>query len=261
MGLPYFYAVNLVTRKVSHIPTQGGYDMYRCLSMDAEKQTLIAIDGYTKRLNSIDWATGNFTPLMNVSAVSDKVGNGHSYDSQHKVLYALTLDFSTGNGYTNVLNIIDIMNQKIINRSVSAEYKVCSVNLDTMTGELYAMEYEAGWGKLKQTVGDSQPASQTVYVGRINQQTWQFERLVSLVVPFYSNNFLATYSSSRGYYALAWPEPDYDPYVTTNNGVLQIVDVRNKKIVYNDQVKGWSMRGKVGASQNTQLLLDMAFSD
>lgn len=261
MGLPYFYAVNLVTRKVSHIPTQGGYDMYRCLSMDAEKQTLIAIDGYTKRLNSIDWATGNFTPLMNVSAVSDKVGNGHSYDSKHKVLYALTLDFSTGNGYMNVLNIIDIMNQKITSRSVSAEYKVCSVNLDTMTGELYAMEYKAGWDKLKQTVDDSQPASQTVYVGRINQQTWQFERLVSLVVPFYSNNFLATYSSSRGYYALAWPEPDYDPYVTTNNGVLQIVDVRNKKIVYNDQVRGWSMRGKVGASQNTQLLLDMAFSD
>ena len=61
--------------------------------------------------------------------------------------------------------------------------------------------------------------------------------------------------------SLSEVEPDYDPYVTTNNGVLQIVDVRNKKIIYNDQVKGWSMRGKVGASQNTQLLLDMAFSD
>jgi len=260
MGVPYFYAVSLGNRTVSKIPTQGGYDLYRCLSVDTENETLIAIDAYTKQLNSINWYTGNFTPLMNVSTVVDKVGNGHSYDSKNKVLYALTLDFSATHsaGYANVINIIDIVNQKITNHSILCEYKVCDVNFDPSDGELYAMEYEAGWGK---TLGHSQPANQTVYVGRINQQTWEFERLVSLIVPFYSNNFLTAYSSTRGYYALAWPEPDYEPYVSSSNGVLQVVDVRSKTIVYKGQVKGWSMRGKTGANQQTQLLLDLAFSD
>lgn len=262
MGLSYFYAVNLETKNVAHIPTQGGYDRYRCLSVDTQKEALIAIDGYTKKLNSIDWITGNFTPLMDVSAVADKVGNGHSFDSKNRVLYALTLGFS-GNAanYVNILNIMDIANNNISSRPLSAQYKICGVSFDSRNGELYAMEYQAGWGESLQAMGVSQPASQNVYVGRINQQTWKFERFVSLVVPFYSNNFLTAYSSSRGLYAIAWPEPDYDPYVSSNNGILQIVDVINQKTVYNNQVFGWSMRGKVGDGQNTQLLLDMAFVD
>ena len=260
MGLPYFYTVNLDNGTMSKIPTQGGYDLYRCLSVDTENNTLIAIDAFTKQLNSIDWFTGKFTPLMNVSAVVDKVGNGHSYDSKNKVLYALTLDFSATHpaGYANVINIIDIMNQKITSHPIVSEYKVCDVHFDSRNGGLYAFAYEAGWGK---TFGESQPAEQTVYVGKINQQTWQFDHLVSLTVPFYSNNFLTAYSSSKSYYALAWPEPEYEPYVTGNSGVLQIVDISSKTIVYNGQVKGWTMRGKVGANQQNQLLLDLAFSD
>ena len=120
------------------------------------------------------------------------------------------------------------------------------------------MEYKAGWSD---HLVSFQPSHQTIYIGRINQRNWQFERIRSLNVPFYSNNFLTAYSSSRGYFAVAWPEPDYEPYVSTNNGVLQVVDVRNNLTVYNGEVHGWSMRGKVGAAQNTQLLLDLAFSD
>ena len=52
-----------------------------------------------------------------------------------------------------------------------------------------------------------------LYIGSINMKTWMFERLVSAVVPFYSNEFMTAYSPARGYYVLAWPEPDYDPYI------------------------------------------------
>lgn len=65
----------------------------------------------------------------------------------------------------------------------------------------------------------------------------------------------------RGYYVLAWPEPDYDPYVSSMNGVLQVVDVRSSKVLYNDQVKRWTMRGTQGTQQNMVLIVDMHFSD
>ena len=253
MGLSYFYAVNISTKQVSHIPAKGGYEMYQCLSADTETGNLIAIDGYSNNLNSIDVANGNLTPLMNVSVLAGKLGNGYSYNSEKKVLYSLSMD--SGSIYSNLLYIIDITNKNIASHHISAQYKLCGISFDSHTEELFAMEYPAGWSDSLQS------SSLIVYIGRIDPQTWKFERLMNLTVPFYSNNFLTTYSSTRGYYVVAWPEPDYDPYVSSNNGVLQVVDVRNKKTIYNEQVHGWNMRGKVGAGQNTQLLLNIAFSD
>ena len=265
MGLLYFFAVHIPTMQVSHIPAKGGYMMYECLTADPVTGNLIAIDYlYTKNLNSVDKATGNLTPLMSVSTIADTVANGYTYDSDKKVLYSLSFDAVAG-VYSNLLYIMDIANKNIVTRNISATYKVCGLHLDLRTKELFAMEYQAGWYASKmQQFHDVSPASsqppQTVYFGRIDQQTWKFERLVNLTLPFYSNNYQQTYSSARGWYVLAWPEPDYDPYVSSNNGVLQVVDVRNMATIYNNQVHGWSMRGKVGAGQMTQLLLDIAFS-
>ena len=263
MGLPYFFAVNITTMQVSHIPAKGGYEMYQCLTADPDTGNLIAIDGYSNNLNSIDIATGNLTPLMNVSTLAGKLGNGYSYDSDKKVLYSLSMDTAAGISYSNLLFVIDIVNKNIVTRTISAAYKVCGLSFDSRTKELFAMEFQEGWyaSKMQQFHDVSPASSQTVYIGRIDQQTWKFERLVNLTVPFYSSNYLNTYSSARGWYVLAWPEPDYDPYVGSNNGVLQVVDVRNKATIYNNQVHGWSMRGKVGGGQMTQLLLDIAFSE
>ena len=248
--------------QVSHIPAKGGLYMYECLSVDLVTGNLIAIDYFSQNLNSVDIATGKLTPLMSVSTLADTVANGYSYDSDKKVLYSLSFDAVAG-VYSNLLYIIDIANKNIVTRNISTTYKVCGVHLDLRTKELFAMEYEAGWYASKmQQFHDVSPASsqppQTVYFGRIDQQTWKFERLVNLTLPFYSNNYQDAYSSARGWYVLAWPEPDYDPYVSSNNGLLQVVDVRNKATIYNNQVHGWSMRGKDG--QNPQLLLDIAFS-
>lgn len=262
MGLPYFYAVDLATQNVTHIPTLGDTNRYRCLSVDTENETLVAMDAYTKTLNSIDWTTGEFTPLMSVSSVVDVAGDGHSYDSKTKILSAMTLDWTNGM-YNNTLNIIDIRKGVITRYRISSQYKVCYPFYDPIDGCWYAMEYEAGWieNQHAKTGKFFQPINQTVYIGKIQWDKWIFERLESLVVPYYSNNFLAAYSPSRGHYALAWPEPDYSPYVESNNGLLQIVDVRNPKILFSDQVKGWSMRGKFGSNQETQLILDFAYSD
>ena len=264
MKLPYFFDVNITNMQVSYTPTIGGYDRYRCLTADPDTGNLIAIDSRSTNLSSIDITTGKLTPVMSVSTLANKLANGYSYDSDKKLLYSLSMD-PPGGIYYNLLYIFDIANKNIVTRNISAAYKVCGVNLDSRTKELFAMEYQAGWYASKmQQFHDVSPASsqppQTVYFGRINQQTWKFERLVNLTLPFYSNNYLQTYSSARGWYVLAWPEPDYDPYVSSNNGLLQVVDVRNMATIYNNQVHGWSMRGKVGAGQMTQLLLDIAFS-
>lgn len=69
---------------------------------------------------------------------------------------------------------------------------------------------------------------------------------------------MTAYSPLRGYYVLVWPEPDY---VSNMNGVLQIIDVRSSKVLFNDQVKRWTMRGRHGTQQNMLLILDMHFSD
>ena len=72
---------------------------------------------------------------------------------------------------------------------------------------------------------------------------------------------MTAYSPARGYYVLAWPEPAYDPYISNMNGVLQIVDVRSSKVLYNDQVKRWTMRGTHGTQENMLLIVDMHFSE
>lgn len=264
IGVDFWYAANLESGEVKHIPKTHGIYYYACLSVDTTNNTLLAIDAETinaepeqvNYLNSFDIITGHETHLMDVSSIAMLSGDGYTYDDKNQVLYTLTLD--TDSKYQNVLNIINIKENTIKRKNISCQYKLESIYYDPMDGNIYAFEYESGWVDVGHK---NQPQNQSVYVGRINTKTWIFERLVSAVVPFYSNEYVTAYSPMRGYYVLAWPEPDYDPYVSSMNGVLQVVDVRSSKVLYNDQVKQWTMRGTQGTQQNMVLIVDMHFSD
>ena len=253
---------------MKHIPKSQGIFYYTCLSVDTTNNTLLAIEaeisnpGHVNYLNSFDMTTGHETHIMNVSSVAMLLGDGYTYDDRNQVLYTLTLDWDRDlsvSQYQNILNIINIKENTIKRKNISCQYKLESIHYDPTDGNIYVLEYESGWMDLQRK--ENQPQNQTIYVGRISTRTWIFERLVSAIVPFYSNQFITAYSSLRGYYVLAWPEPDYDPYVSNMNGVLQIIDVRSSKVLYNDQVKRWTMRGRQGTQQNMQLILDMYFSD
>ena len=250
---------------MKHIPKTHGIYYYTCLSVDTTNNTLLAIDsegisdepGYVNYLNSFDMTTGYETHIMDVSSVAALVGDGYTYDDGNQVLYSLTLDKDSK--YQNILNIINIKENTVKRKNISCQYKLESIHYDPTDGNIYAFEYESGWMDMQ--VHKNQPPNQTVYIGRIDMRTWKFERLVSAVVPFYSNEYVTAYSPMRGYYVLAWPEPDYDPYVSNMNGVLQIIDVRSSKVLYNDQVKRWTMRGTHSTQENMLLILDMHFSE
>lgn len=213
-----------------------------CLSVDSEDGTLLAVDTYTNKLNSIDWKTGDFTPVMDVSNITSvRLGDGYAIDSERKIIYSLAIDYTPtmdsipsakladqhlerkiAYDYTNVLNVINYREKVSWNHTISCQYKIGDLQYDPLSDMVYGMEYEAGW-LLK-----DQPTTTTIYIGRINRKTWTFERLGELKVPFFSDdyNFLTTFCASRGHYVFAWPQPDYDPYNRGNNGVLQVVDVR-----------------------------------
>jgi hypothetical protein len=246
---------------VKHIPKIHGIFYYACLSVDTTNNILLAIDAETindvSYLNSFDTTTGHEAHIMDVSSIAMLAGDGYTYDDKNQVLYTLTMDADSQ--YQNVLNIVNIKENTIKRKNISCQYKIESIHYDPSDDNIYAFEYESGWMDL---IGrKNQPQKQTVYIGKINMKTWIFERLVSAVVPFYSNEYVTAYSPTRGYYVLAWPEPDYDPYVSNMNGVLQIVDVRSSKVLYNDQVKRWTMRGTHGTQENMLLILDMYFSE
>lgn len=241
--------------------------------MDTTNNTLLAIEAdsgdHVNYLNSFNMATGQETHVMDVSPVAMVSGDGYTYDDRNRVLYTLTLDWDptpsrTGyvdrilsTGYRNILNIINIKGKTIKRMNISCEYKLVAIHYDPTDGNIYAFEYKSGWMS-SQNIND-QPQNQTVYVGKINLETQTFERLVSVVVPFYSSDeFITAYSPMRGYYVIAWPEPDYDPYITKMNGVLQVIDVRNATVLYNSQVKGWNMRDK---TSSLWIIIDMHFSD
>ena len=250
---------------MKHIPKTHGIFYYACLSVDTTNNTLLAIDaetisdepGYVNYLNAFDMTTGQETHIMDVSSIAMLTGDGYTYDNKNRILYTLTMD--TDSQYQNILNIINVKENTIKRKNISCQYKLESIHYDPIDGNIYAFEYESGWMDLVDR--KNQPQNQTVYIGRINTKTWIFERLVSAVVPFYSNEFMTAYSPARGYYVLAWPEPDYDPYISNMNGVLQIVDVRGSKVLYNDQVKRWTMRGTHGTQENMLLIVDMHFSE
>ena len=250
---------------MKHIPKTHGLYYYACLCVDPSNNTLLAIDsegtkdetGRVNYLNSFDMTTGHEAHIMDVSSIAMQSGDGYTYDDRNQVLYTLTLDEDSQ--YINILNIVNIKENTIKRKNISCQYKLEDIYYDSTDDNIYAFEYESGW---MDSVGrKNQPQNQTVYIGRISMKTWTFERLVSAVVPFYSNEYLTAYSPRRGYYVLAWPEPDYDPYVSRVNGVLQIVDVRSSKVLYNDQVKGWTMRGTKNIQQNMLLIVDMHFSE
>ena len=219
---------------------------------------LLAIDAHTNNVNSINSTTGNFTTIMEISNITtSRLGDGYTLDSKHKIIYSLTTDFAkpeisakhlTDSGYTNVLNIINLKDKTAWNQSISCEYKICDIHYHPQSDTLYGMEYEAGW-LLK-----NQPLNMTIYIGKINQRKWNFERLVELTVPFYSNNFLSTFCASRGHFIILWPQPDYSPYNQNNNGVLQVIDVVNEKILYNDQVQEWYMTTRFSENDATSLV-------
>ena len=264
IGVDFWYAANLESGEVRHIPKpQGVYYYIICLSVDTTNNTLLAIEaindepGHVNYLNSFNMTTGHETHIMDVTSVAMLSGDGYTYDNGNQILYTLTLDKDSQ--YQNTLNIINIEESTIKRRNISCQYKLENIHYDPTDDNIYAFEYESGWMDLKND--KNQPQNQTVYIGRINIKTWKFERLVSAVVPFYSNEYMTAYSPMRGYYVLAWPEPDYDPYVSNINGVLQIIDVRSSKVLYNDQVKGWTMRGAHNTQQNMLLMVDIHFSD
>lgn len=248
---------------MKHIPKPQGLYYYTCLSVDTTNNTLLAIEamsddpGHVNYLNSFDMTTGHEKHVMDVTSVALLSGDGYTYDNGKQILYTLTMD--SDSQYQNILNIINIEENTIKRRNISCQYKLECIHYDPTDDNIYAFEYKSGWMDLKHN--KDQPQNQTVYIGRISTKTWKFERLVSVVVPFYSDEFMTSYSPIRGYYVLVWPEPDYDPYVSNMNGVLQIIDIRNSKVLYNNQVKGWTMRGRYGTQENMLLIMDIHFSD
>lgn len=99
IGVDFWYAANLKSGMVKHIPKPHGIYYYACLSVDTRNNTLLAIEaetndpGHVNYLNSFDMTTGDEMHIMNVSSVAMLSGDSHTYDGEKQVLYTLTLDW------------------------------------------------------------------------------------------------------------------------------------------------------------------------